>query len=124
MERNTLKKSDINYSFGTIMSEVFTRYLPYHDIPYNKDLATYAKPQNRPTTEELANTLGQFLNPEDEDGNYRMVMESAKQGSLKKLLDSKYSELDWASKVATLYYIADGLNTIHEVQRFLFQQYS
>ncbi|RIB17917.1 hypothetical protein C2G38_2087103, partial [Gigaspora rosea] len=29
------------------------------------------------------------------DGNYMIVMEYAKQGSLRKLLDSKYSELDW-----------------------------
>jgi len=29
-------------------------------------------------------------------------MEYAKQRSLKKLLDSKYGELDWASKVAKL----------------------
>ncbi|RIB19250.1 kinase-like domain-containing protein, partial [Gigaspora rosea] len=32
------KKSDI-YSFGIIMSEVFTGYPPYHDIPHNEDLA-------------------------------------------------------------------------------------
>ncbi|RIB03567.1 kinase-like domain-containing protein [Gigaspora rosea] len=45
-----------------------------------------------------------------------MVMEYAKQGSLRKLLDSKFGELDWASKVANLYYIASGLNTIHEAK--------
>ncbi|RIB25746.1 hypothetical protein C2G38_2066689, partial [Gigaspora rosea] len=32
------------------------------------------------------------------DGNYMMVMEYAKQGSLRKLLDSKYGELDWTYK--------------------------
>ncbi|CAG8470044.1 22389_t:CDS:2, partial [Cetraspora pellucida] len=40
------------------------------------------------------------------DGKYMMIMEYAKQGSLRKLLDSKYDELNWASKVANLYYIA------------------
>ncbi|RIB18937.1 kinase-like domain-containing protein [Gigaspora rosea] len=48
------------------------------------------------------------------DSNYMMVMEYAKQGSLRKLLDSKYSKLDWTSKIANLYYIASGLNKIHE----------
>ncbi|RIB20862.1 kinase-like domain-containing protein [Gigaspora rosea] len=50
------------------------------------------------------------------DGNYMIVMEYAKKGSHRKLLDSKYNELDWASKIANLYYIADGLNTIHEAK--------
>ncbi|CAG8819709.1 23338_t:CDS:2, partial [Cetraspora pellucida] len=48
------------------------------------------------------------------DSNYMMVMEYAKQGSLRKLLDSRYTELDWTSKIANLYYIAVGLETIHE----------
>src|SRR5690349_20133727 len=43
-----------------------------------------------------------------------MVTEFAKQGSLRKLLDCKYYDLDWRCKVAILYYIADGLNTIHK----------
>ncbi|RIB19543.1 kinase-like domain-containing protein [Gigaspora rosea] len=43
-----------------------------------------------------------------------MVMEYTKQESLRKLLDSKYSELNWTSKVANLSYIANGLNTIHK----------
>ncbi|CAG8699703.1 14494_t:CDS:2, partial [Cetraspora pellucida] len=47
---------------------------------------------------------GVTKNPKD--GNYMIVMEYAKQGSLRKLLDSKYGELNWASKVANLYYIA------------------
>ncbi|RIB29410.1 kinase-like domain-containing protein, partial [Gigaspora rosea] len=47
------------------------------------------------------------------DDNYMMVMEFAKQGSLRKLLDSKFNDLDWEFKVAILYYITDGLNAIH-----------
>ncbi|RIB18894.1 kinase-like domain-containing protein, partial [Gigaspora rosea] len=45
-----------------------------------------------------------------------IVMQYAKQGSLRKLLDSKYNDLDWNFKVVILYYIADGLNTIHEAK--------
>ncbi|CAG8847195.1 6814_t:CDS:1, partial [Gigaspora margarita] len=45
-----------------------------------------------------------------------MVIQYAKQGSLRKLLDSKYGELDWASKIANLYFIANGLNTIHKAK--------
>ncbi|RIB10645.1 kinase-like domain-containing protein, partial [Gigaspora rosea] len=80
------QKSDI-YSFGIIMSEVFTGYPPYHDIPHNEDLATRiclgyrpeircevpqllldlmntclnAEPQNRPTAKKLAIRLEQFF---------------------------------------------------------------
>ncbi|RIB25602.1 kinase-like domain-containing protein [Gigaspora rosea] len=43
-------------------------------------------------------------------------MQNAKQGSLRKLLDSKYNELDWDSKIANLYYIAEGLYTIHKAK--------
>ncbi|RIB09163.1 kinase-like domain-containing protein [Gigaspora rosea] len=50
------------------------------------------------------------------DGNYIMVMEYAEQGSLRKLLDNRYNELNWASKVLNLYHIADGLNTIHKAK--------
>ncbi|RIB11331.1 kinase-like domain-containing protein [Gigaspora rosea] len=79
------QKSDI-YSFGIIMSEVFTGYPPYHDIPHNEDLAIQvclghrpkircevpqllldlmnkcldAKPQTQPTAKELRNMLEQY----------------------------------------------------------------
>ncbi|RIB19252.1 kinase-like domain-containing protein [Gigaspora rosea] len=43
-----------------------------------------------------------------------MVIEYAQQGSLRKLLNNKYDELDWTSKIANLYCIALGLNTIHK----------
>src|SRR5260363_332895 len=86
------QKSDI-YSFRIIISEVFTGYPPYHDIPYEKVLATRiclgyrpkircevpqllldlmnkcldADPQNRPTACELADTLNHFfINPRNE----------------------------------------------------------
>ncbi|RIB13974.1 kinase-like domain-containing protein [Gigaspora rosea] len=43
-------------------------------------------------------------------------MQYAKQRSLRKLLDSKYNELDWNFKIAILYYITYGLKTIHEAK--------
>ncbi|RIB02148.1 kinase-like domain-containing protein, partial [Gigaspora rosea] len=83
-EKYTMK-SDI-YSFGIIMSEVFTGYPPYHDIPHDFSLATQiclghrpeircevpqtlldlmnkcldAELQNRPTAEALEDMLEQF----------------------------------------------------------------
>ncbi|RIB09873.1 kinase-like domain-containing protein [Gigaspora rosea] len=80
------QKSDI-YSFGIIMSELFTGYPPYHDIPHDEDLAIQvclgvrpkircevpqllldlmnkcldAKPQNRSTAEELKNMFGKYI---------------------------------------------------------------
>ncbi|RIB19040.1 kinase-like domain-containing protein [Gigaspora rosea] len=83
-EKYTMK-SDI-YSFGIIMSEVFTGYPPYHDIPHDFSLATQiclghrpeircdvpqslldlmnkcldAEPQSRPTAETLIDMLRQF----------------------------------------------------------------
>ncbi|RIB10401.1 kinase-like domain-containing protein [Gigaspora rosea] len=85
-EKYTIE-SDI-YSFGIIMSEVFTGYPPYHDIPHNFRLATQiclgrrpeirckvsqsrlglinkcldADPQSRPTAEALVDMLAQFYN--------------------------------------------------------------
>ncbi|RIB19661.1 kinase-like domain-containing protein [Gigaspora rosea] len=85
------EKSDI-YSFGIIMSEVFTGYPPYHDIPHDFSLATQicqgrrpkirckvpqlllnlmnecldAEPQRRPTAKTLVDMLEKF----DEDLNY------------------------------------------------------
>ncbi|RIB21613.1 kinase-like domain-containing protein, partial [Gigaspora rosea] len=53
-------------------------------------------------------------NPNDD--NYMIVMQYTKQGSLRKLLDSKYNELDWNFKIVISYYIANGLNTIHEAK--------
>ncbi|RIB11409.1 kinase-like domain-containing protein [Gigaspora rosea] len=43
-----------------------------------------------------------------------MVMQYAKQGSLRKLLDNKYNDLNWGQKINNLYYIAKGLVAIHK----------
>ncbi|RIB15839.1 kinase-like domain-containing protein, partial [Gigaspora rosea] len=48
-----------------------------------------------------------------DDGNHMMVMQYAKQGSLRKLLDNKYNVLSWKHKINNLYYIAKGLAAIH-----------
>ncbi|RIB22119.1 kinase-like domain-containing protein [Gigaspora rosea] len=79
------QKSDI-YFFGIVISEVFSGYPPYHDIPHDENLAIKiclgyrpeikcevprllldlmnkcldAESQNRPTAEELINTLNQL----------------------------------------------------------------
>ncbi|RIB14505.1 kinase-like domain-containing protein [Gigaspora rosea] len=49
-----------------------------------------------------------------EDSNYMMVMQYAEQGSLRKLLDSKYKDLSWPHKIVSLYFIARGLFAIHK----------
>ncbi|RIB16701.1 kinase-like domain-containing protein, partial [Gigaspora rosea] len=43
-----------------------------------------------------------------------MVMQYAKHGSLRKLLDNRYKGLSWRHKILNLYYIAKGLVAIHE----------
>ncbi|RIB28583.1 kinase-like domain-containing protein, partial [Gigaspora rosea] len=43
------------------------------------------------------------------DGNYMMVMQYAKHGSLRKLLDTKFNDLSWQHKLNNLYFIAKGL---------------
>ncbi|RIB02936.1 kinase-like domain-containing protein [Gigaspora rosea] len=43
-----------------------------------------------------------------------IVMQYAKQGSLRKLLDNKYNDLSWEQKINNLYYIAKGLVAIHK----------
>ncbi|CAG8812515.1 24554_t:CDS:2, partial [Cetraspora pellucida] len=52
--------------------------------------------QHKQGGESAIAIYGITKNPKD--SNYMMVMEYAKQGSLRKLLDSKYTELDWGSK--------------------------
>ncbi|RHZ78854.1 hypothetical protein Glove_155g136 [Diversispora epigaea] len=50
-------------------------------------------------------------NPENE---YLMVMQYAKYGSLRKMLNSSFKKLTWNDKIKSLYYIALGLARIHE----------
>ncbi|CAG8594627.1 19021_t:CDS:2 [Cetraspora pellucida] len=109
------KKSDI-YSFGIIMSEVFTGYPPYYNVPFNDDLAIQicsgrrpeircevpqlllnlmseclsADPRYRPTAEELKNTLGQY---------YKNV---------EKKETDLYTEVEKINKSAPIYYQAQS----------------
>ncbi|RIB13231.1 kinase-like domain-containing protein, partial [Gigaspora rosea] len=43
-----------------------------------------------------------------------MVMQYAKQGSLRKFLDNSYKDLSWKHKILNLYHIAEGLVAIHK----------
>ncbi|RIB24322.1 kinase-like domain-containing protein [Gigaspora rosea] len=43
-----------------------------------------------------------------------IVMQYAKQGSLRKLLDRKFYQLTWMNKIENLLYIAEGLHAIHK----------
>ncbi|RIB15830.1 kinase-like domain-containing protein [Gigaspora rosea] len=116
-EKYTMK-SDI-YSFGIIMSEVFTGYPPFHDIPHDFSLATQiclghrpeigcevpqslldlmnkcldAEPQNRPTAGSLVNRLAQF------DDNLRdETTELYKQVKGIRNLDKNFSTYDQANQ--------------------------
>src|SRR5581483_12470754 len=46
--------------------------------------------------------------------NFMMVMEYANNGSLRQLLNNNFNSLDWTVKLYNLYWIAIGLNIIHE----------
>ncbi|RHZ83888.1 hypothetical protein Glove_87g276 [Diversispora epigaea] len=50
-------------------------------------------------------------NPENE---YMMVIQYAKHGSLRKMLNSGFKRLTWKNKIKSLFYIALGLARIHE----------
>ncbi|RIA89833.1 kinase-like domain-containing protein, partial [Glomus cerebriforme] len=46
--------------------------------------------------------------------NYMMVLDYAKNGSLRNYLDKNYHELSWKTKIVDLWYIAGGLDDIHK----------
>ncbi|RIA95718.1 kinase-like domain-containing protein [Glomus cerebriforme] len=47
--------------------------------------------------------------------NYMMVLDYAKNGSLRNYLDKSYNELSWKNKIYDLYWIAYGLDEIHRI---------
>ncbi|RHZ82020.1 hypothetical protein Glove_114g21 [Diversispora epigaea] len=51
-------------------------------------------------------------NPEKSE--YMMVMQYALEGSLRKMLDKKFKELNWHNKISILFHIAEGLSEIHK----------
>lgn len=46
--------------------------------------------------------------------NYIMIMDYAKEGSLRKLLNNKFDKFDWNDKVAHIYLVINNLNEIHK----------
>ncbi|RHZ83980.1 hypothetical protein Glove_86g132 [Diversispora epigaea] len=48
------------------------------------------------------------------ENEYMMVMQYARYGSLRKMLNDSFKELTWENKIKNLYYIALGLAKIHE----------
>ncbi|CAB4437981.1 unnamed protein product [Rhizophagus irregularis] len=64
------------------------------------------------TTGNVIIAYGITQNPETK--NYMMVLEYAENGSLRNYLNKSYSELNWMDKFKYLYYIALGLEKIHE----------
>ncbi|CAG8547774.1 8115_t:CDS:2, partial [Cetraspora pellucida] len=50
------------------------------------------------------------------NSDYIIVMQYAKEGSLRKLLDSRYHELNWICKIDNLRYISQGLCAIHKAR--------
>ncbi|GBB84863.1 hypothetical protein RclHR1_11440002 [Rhizophagus clarus] len=54
------------------------------------------------------------ITQDPETKNYIMVLEYAKNGSLRNYLNTSFNKLDWFSKIAYLRDIAFGLRTIHE----------
>ncbi|RHZ75726.1 hypothetical protein Glove_212g223 [Diversispora epigaea] len=56
--------------------------------------------------------IGITKNPKENE--YMIVMQYARYGSLRKMLNSSFKELTWNDKIENLYYIALGLVRIHE----------
>ncbi|CAG8739564.1 21055_t:CDS:2, partial [Cetraspora pellucida] len=125
-KKEITQKLDI-YSFGVIMSEVFTRYPPYHlalkvckglrlkirckisqlllDL-MNKCLDV--EPQNQPTVSELVDTLYQLY------GSCYKVVELDK----KKHIDSEYVAFEFCTKKISVFEIDDDI--LFEIHKFLY----
>ncbi|CAG8761043.1 17982_t:CDS:2, partial [Cetraspora pellucida] len=58
----------------------------------------------------------ELLEEGPKDDNYMIVMQYAKQGSLRNLLDRKYYDLNWQNKIVIIRSIAYGLREIHEAE--------
>ncbi|RIB14657.1 kinase-like domain-containing protein, partial [Gigaspora rosea] len=56
------------------------------------------------------------ITKDPQNNDYMIVMQYAKQGSLRKLLDSRFHELNWNCKINILYYMAKGLYAIHHAK--------
>ncbi|RIB05854.1 kinase-like domain-containing protein, partial [Gigaspora rosea] len=80
----------------------------------NQEFLKEVKNQHKSGGNSAIAIYGITKNPKDD--NYMMVMHYAKQRSLRKLLNNKYNELNWTSKIIILNNIADSLNTIHQAK--------
>src|ERR1043165_9361260 len=54
------------------------------------------------------------ITKDPETNNFMMVMEYAQYGSLRQHLNNSFNSLNWSDKLYNLFYIADGLERIHE----------
>jgi len=54
------------------------------------------------------------ITKDPEKQNYMMVVEYAREGSLRNILDKNYNALNWEKKLHNLLYIANGLSKIHK----------
>src|ERR1051325_9749169 len=68
------------------------------------------------TVKTLADTIVQCygITKDPKTNNFMMVMEYASYGSLRQHLDKNFNSLNWNNKLYNLYFIAGGLNQIHE----------
>jgi len=57
---------------------------------------------------------GYGITKDPKTNNFMMVMEYAENGSLRQLLNDNFNSLNWSEKLYNLYFIARGLNKIHE----------
>src|SRR5579862_7199548 len=54
------------------------------------------------------------ITQDPETKNYVMVLDYAKNGSLRNYLDTNYYKLSWDNKINYLYFIISGLTNIHK----------
>ncbi|RHZ83511.1 hypothetical protein Glove_91g35 [Diversispora epigaea] len=50
------------------------------------------------------------------ENKYMMVMQYARHGSLRKMLNNNFEKLSWIQKIRVLYYISNGMANIHEAE--------
>src|SRR3954464_4619766 len=62
-------------------------------------------------SDDIAHCYG--ITKDLETNNFIMVMQYAENGSLRQHLNNNFNSLDWESKLCNLYFIANGLNYIH-----------
>ncbi|RHZ89554.1 hypothetical protein Glove_13g118 [Diversispora epigaea] len=111
------------FSLGMIMLEVFTSYPPFYNIPHDLSLimsiCNGLKPEIKCEVPQLLKDLMERcwnIDPRvhPTKNEYMMVMQYALEGSLRKMLDNKFKELNWHDKIRILLHIAEGLSEMHK----------